>query len=231
MKRITELSRGNLYNTIQTHPLSLSERDVVQALDRSRIDPRLMEVITEFLRDFWWLQNPALLNKSSKKAKYPFMITAAVSVILDYCKMSETNRNSFLKWVQLALRGIKDPPPQLLYIGVLPVGSKLIQRELEEALPSLFKHGLIAKDLPFNKGIPGELKSATHLPKNRVDDVDLLKLKYAQMIKELKLKRGLSNSEIIKKTGINRVFLSRILNNKLENISVEYLSEKARKIA
>lgn len=211
------------------NPLSLSERDVAQALDKSRFDPRLMEIMTEFIRDYWWALGPSQLNKLVKKSKSPFVIKGITSVILDLCQMHPQERLQFADWVYYSTRGIKDPNPQLLYIGVIPFGQSLL-RETKEALPSFLKHNLITKDLPFNKGKPGTLKTSANFPKNRLDEIDLLKLKYCKKIKNIKIEKKLSNDEICNLTGINRVFLSKILNNKLTGISVEYLKEKSSRL-
>lgn len=228
MNKITSLSRGNLYNFLQQQPLSVSERDLVQALDFGRMDPRLMEITTEFIRDFWWNLNPSLVNKFAKSAKYPFMIKAPTSVIIDYCEANKIDKIQFINWVKIATIAIKDPMPQLLYIGVLPVGSSMIADELKMCISSFRKHGLISKDLPFNKGIPGTLKSRANLPHN-LDDIDLFKISLVNKIKSLK-DLGLSNAEIIDRTKINRVFLSKILNNKFKDISLEYLREKTKSL-
>lgn len=226
MKTIVSEARGTVYYNIQMQPLSLSEREVAQAFDQSRFDPRLMEIMTEFIRDFWWAIDPIETNKACKKAQSPFMLKAATSIILDHCEMSKEDRHLFSDWLSLAIRGLKDPAPQLLYVGVIPVASSLIQEEIKRALPSLFKHNLIAKDLPFNKGKPGSLKTERNPAKNKVDEIDLLKLKLAGRLKQIKTQHQLSNEDVIRRTGINRVFLSKILNHKLENISVEYLKNK-----
>ena len=81
--------------------------------------------------------------------------------------------------------------------------------------------------MPFNKGQVGALRTSENLPKNRLDEIDLLKLKYCKKIKNIKVANKLSNDEICNLTGINRVFLSKILNNKTSGISVEYLKEKS----
>ena len=80
--------------------------------------------------------------------------------------------------------------------------------------------------MPFNKGKSGTLKTFENFPKNRLDEIDLLKLKYRKKIKNIKVVNKLSNNEICNQIGINRVFLSKILNNKTSGISVKYLKEK-----
>ncbi|MGZ3806412.1 MAG: XRE family transcriptional regulator [Pseudobdellovibrionaceae bacterium] len=217
-----------VYYSIQHHPLALSEKEVLRFLEQARFDPRLMEIMTEYLRDFWWTLSPEELNNSARKMKSPFILKVLTSVILDKCSMTKEERSDFGQWVWQATRGIKDPPPQFLYIGQFPVASKTAYLQIEEALPSFFKHNLIAKDLPFNKGIPGSLKTEKNPPANRVDELDLLKFQLGKKIKRIKAERKLSNQEMSKLTGINTVFLSKILNNKLQNISVEYLRDHLR---
>jgi hypothetical protein len=220
--------RDAIYFKIQHQPLELSEKDVAKALEQARFDPRLMEIMTEHLRDFWWALDPEDLNTACRKMKSPFVIKALTSLILEVCTMTREERAPFSQWVWLSTRGIKDPPPQFLFIGLTPVGSKTAFNQLAEALPSFFKHQLIAKDLPFNKGNPGSLKTEKTPPANRLDELDLLKFKLGKEIKKIKSDRALSNHEMTKLTGINTVFLSRILNNKLQNISVEYLRDHLR---
>lgn len=226
MNSFLDLPRGDVYYNIQMRPLGLSERDVARALDKARFDPRLMEIMTEFIRDFWWVLDPLQLNKALKKSKSPFVIKGVTSVIMDFSQMSKESRQEFIDWVYFCTRGIKDPNPQLLFVGVIPFG-KSIFRETEEALLSFLKHNLITKDLPFNKGNPGTLKTSADFSENRLSEIELLKLKYSQKIKNIKIEKKLSNEEICNRTGINRVFLSKILNNKLAGISVEYLKEKS----
>lgn len=220
--------KGDLYFQVQNKPLTISEKDLADLLDQSRMDPRLMEITTEFVRDFWWIMDSDILNKACKKSRNPFMIKAIIACLFDHCEIETEDRMQFSAWTQRAAAGIKDPNPQFLYIGVFPLFSKSAEKELTESLICFKRHGLLAKDLPFNKGRPGRVKSEKNPPQNKVDEIDLLKLKYVRKIKSLKKDRNLSNAEIVSKTGINRVFLSRILNNKIENISLEYLGEHSR---
>lgn len=229
MKSTVQLSNQDLIYKIQMKPLAVSEKELAHSLDRARFDPRLFEVVTEFIRDFWWNLNPTFLNKACRKSGFPFMVKASINPILEYCQMKGEDKKNFSNWVIEASKGLKLPPPQLLYIGLHPVGSSIIQEELKQALPCFKKLNLISKDLPFNKSIPGDLKSEHHPAPNRTTEVELLKAKLARKIKALKL-QGLSNEEIINSTGINRVFLSKILNNKLERITAEYLQEHTHSI-
>ena len=223
MNSMSELSRGDIYHTVQIRPLTLSERDVAQLLEKSRFDPRLMEVMTEFIRDFWWNLSPVQLNKECKNQRSPFILKGITSVILDECEATADIRLEFSKWMVLATRGIADARPQLLYVGLFPIGSRRMNLEIKAAVPGFRRHGLFSKDLPFNKEIPKSIRSFSVPPENKVGEIDRLKLKLVREIKDIKTKKQLSNDQLSKLSGINRVYLSKLLNNKINSISVEYL--------
>jgi len=207
---------GNLLFQIQTHPFSLSEKDVAAYLSAARSDPRLMEVMTEHIRDYWWIHHPVLLNRYCKKSEFPFVLRAVIAVIRNHCAAAKQVYFDFQNWAELAARGIKKPPSQLLYFNIYSIGSRSLRREVKERLPVFFEQGLICKDLPFNKQNPKELG---HRPKLTLENHDLIKLIAAQKLKRLKLE-GLSNQDILKQYNINRVYLSNLLNNKFEKISL-----------
>jgi len=218
-------TRGNVYYKIQNQPLSLSEREIVFSFDQARLDPRLMEVLVEFIRDYWWSMDSARFNSAVKNARFPFMAKAAAICVWNFCEASESAKNDFRSWMQISLRGIKNPNPQLLYIGLYRVGSKTMMREVQEAIPCLFKMGLIAKDLPFNKSVPGTIKEQSTMS-DTVSDVEMMKSKLCAEIKKIKAECNLKNADIQRLSGFNRSFLSKTLNNKFENISAEYLNSR-----
>lgn len=211
------------YFLIQESPLSISEKSLAIFIEASRFDPRLMEVVSEFIRDFWWNINPENLNKACKKQKSPYVLRGILSAIWDHCDSDLVTRKDFSQWAKSATRSIDKASPQLVYIGLYPISSKMMTQVCENPEPSFFKHGLILGDLPFNKGIPGTIKSKTNLPLNKVSSLDLIKIEMANKVKKLKAEKRMSNSDLCKKTGINRVYMSKILNNDIKDISAEYI--------
>ncbi|MEK2647435.1 hypothetical protein [Bdellovibrio sp. BCCA] len=217
-------SKAETYSFIQNSPFSIGESDLVAYLDESRLDPRLMEVCVEFIRDFWYILDPKLLNRKAKASQFPFMIKAAAILVLSYCgPESGQAAVQFTRWMKEAITGIKDPAPQFLYVGVIPIGSKMATRTLHEAIPELLNHNLVEAHLPFNKGIPKDIKDEAWA-RSRFG-IEALKAHYASQVKSLKVNH--SNSSIEKITGANRMFVSKILNNKLNGISLEYLMKAA----
>jgi hypothetical protein len=45
---------GRIYRLVQGAPLSLSARQFAILVGKCRHDPRLCEVLTEHIRDYWW---------------------------------------------------------------------------------------------------------------------------------------------------------------------------------
>ncbi len=218
---------GNLYHSVQMLPLSVSERDLVSCLCRSRLDPRLLEVLTEHVRDFWWTKDPEILNRAAKRSAHPFMIKVAVNFVCQLCENDEATAQDFHQWMVQALRGIANPAPQFLFVGVVPLFSKSAQIEIDNCQPILKKLNLVSSVIPFNKQMPGRIKPRGFADR-RIGNTDELKLKYVSLLKDYKAQNLLSNAEMINRSGINRVFLSRLLNNKFEKISVEYLESKVK---
>lgn len=224
------LPKEHLYLQLQINPLTISEKELAQILQRTRLDPRLMEITTEYIRDFWWTLDPQLLNKHIKKTRDPFTLIVATNLIHDHCSASDENKKSFLQWKLTATRGIALPAPQLYYIAQYPVASKMTWQDLEETLDGFKRANTFSKDLPFNKSKPGILKGPQGPWSHHVDPIFLVKLSAIKKIKTAKNQKKLSNSQLEDLTGINRVFLSKILNNKVENVSAEYLQEKTKNL-
>jgi predicted XRE-type DNA-binding protein len=227
-----DANNSSIYYKVQNQALHIGEKDLARIFDRARFDPRLMEVATEFIRDFWWNINPTLLNRTLKNAKFPFAVKPAIAAILQ--NSAFPNKETyllFLTWYEAVVAGIKNPRPQLFYIGLNKIGSKSMRWEEEEAIPCFTNYNLIAKDIPFNKGRPGVVKNREQLLNQKFDEKKSVKSELALKIKSYKESNRLKNSELAEQLGINRTFISKILNNDLEHITVDYLMEKAAAIA
>lgn len=219
---------SSIYYLIQNQPLQVGERDLARIFDMARFDPRLMEVATEFVRDYWWNLNAAALNRSLKNAKYPYAIKPATAAVLRNSIFSDKKtRSEFVDWFEVVVGAIKNPLPQLFYIALNPIGSKSMRREESEAISCFTDFNLLAKDIPFNKGKPGIVKSRDFVSERSTDAKGLLKCELANKIKHYKQYNNLKNDEVSKNLGINRVFLSKILNNRLDGVTLDYLMEKA----
>lgn len=219
----------SIYHAVQTRPLEVSERDLAKIFDQVRFDARLMEVATEFIRDYWWNINPSEFNRRLKLSKNPFAVKPAIYAVLKCCSFpSEDTKLKFMKWYEVVAQGIKDPSPQLFYFNIYPIGSKSLNAEVDEAIECFSKFNLFAKDLPFNKAIPKTVRTKEMLLGIRLNLLDLEKNECAVNIKNLKWIKHLTNEQMSQDLEINRDFLSRILNNNLNGITLDYLIKKEK---
>ena len=217
--------KKEIYEYIQHSPLSTSEKELSQICDRSRFDARLFEITTEYVRDFWWSLDAEYLNQNCKKSKSPFVIKCILSCIFEYCKYDDLTKSEFTSWMILATRGIADPSPQLFLVAGYQIASPKEQEQVTNGLQCFRRHNIFYADLPFNKSKPGTLKSIRDYDKNKINEIDFIKIKAILKIK--KLSHTYKNTELIEKIGINRLFLSKVLNNKTDQISAEYLMKVA----
>lgn len=224
-----KINDGSIYFRIQNNPLEIGEKETASLFDECRLDPRLMEVMTEFIRDFWWNLNPSILNAALKRNRTQGAIKPSLLAIFKNCLFpNDETKKEFTHWYERVNVGLRTPKsPQLFYIGLNKIGSRSMNREVEEALPYFKKYNFFAKDPPFNKGIPGTVKiKSTLLKDERIDPYLSTKNDLAHQIKLLKSSLHLKNTEIIEALGINRMFLSKILKNDLTGISADYLLKK-----
>lgn len=186
------------------------------------MDARLYEVMTEFVRDFWWALEPQILNKELKKQQNGFLIKTIIASIFDYCEIEDAIRDEFSKWATFASRGVKDlATPELLYQDI-KIGGKYEKRVIENTLPSFKRHNLYFSDIPFNKELPRSVRSRSCW-NTRFNIIDFLKLDAVLKIKKDSL--SLKNIEIEKKYKTNRVFVSRILNNTYDGIKIDFFEK------
>jgi len=217
----------SLYHKVQMRPLEISEKDLARIFEQVRFDPRLMEVATEFIRDFWWSINPLIFNKCLKNNKSPYTVKPALFAIIRNCRFSSDEvKLEFIRWYEKVAAGIKDPNSQLFYIGLYKIGSKSMDREVNESIECFSHFNLFSKDLPFNKGKPGVVKTKEVLLGSRLGSLALEKNVHAMNIKKIKQQKHLTNDEMIVDLKINRHFLSKILNNNLDGITLDYLIKK-----
>ena len=153
------------------------------------------------------------------------MVKCIVNAILTYCKIDLSIKNEFDIWFELVCRGIPKPAPQTLIIGGYKINGVDHKKQIKLNLDCFRKNNIFYADIPFNKGFGKNLKSRLNPPTTQVNQVDLLKQDAVLRIKEMS--HQLSNADIIKKLSINRVFLSKILNSKIDGISTDYLLQLA----
>lgn len=216
---------GELYARFYSAPLTFSEKEIAGLIETSRQDPRLAEVITEHLRDFWWKYDPEILNKRLKKTKWPNAICVMLSQIHELSDSEEDTRRSFADWSGQTRRGLKRPRGnQLFFYSSFIPGSKTMQREVVESKDCYVRNGYFGRDILFNKQNPKSIG----VPKTSsiISEKDLAKLEVRRKILELKKSKRWKNKDIAMAAGTDNTTVSNIISGKLDKVSLDYMYDK-----
>ncbi len=200
-------------------PLNISEKFFAEKLTESRRDPRLLEIMTEFMRDYWFVLEPTLLNKLIKKQTDQGVFKAIIHCIIKNCEISDNLRTIFFEWVLIALRGVKIPKTtEILLIEDISPGDVYSKRIIKNSIAEFLENGYYFNVLPFNKGQAKSVKSL---------DTSAIMLKKSDRIKiqaALALKKKLlvqTKSDISKRVGSNHYTLYKIANHKWVGIKID----------
>lgn len=213
---------SDLYFKFQQTPLSISESLVGKIISLTRTDPRLLEVITEFIRDYWFVLEPHVLNHFIKKTPDQAVLKAMIATIFTYCKMEVSVKIEFTEWSKIVLAGIAIPSKKSLFYNSdeIKVGGGIAKRIVSHSIPTFTENGYYFSDLPFNKGIPKSVKSLND-NSSKISSIEKLKIQSVLKIKEKTLK--LTNLEVSDLAHTNTTTVSKILNNKFDTIKLETL--------
>lgn len=222
--RLPNEIRYRLYRELVLKPLDFTEKDIALFSQNARFDPRFAEVLTTHLRDYWWKYDPSLLNKKLKAQPWPASLRPLLNQILLRCEFPTSElRAQYSDWLILASRGIAPVKPQLYFESTLPPRSRSLDREVFESLPEFSSVGFYAKDLMFNKGLPGTVKAPPTTPKPPLRTEDFIKLNLFLSLRPLLSKKTLA--ELSKATGFDQTTLSEVRQGKLDQLSLRTLSE------
>lgn len=189
IKNIPLERRRELYQEIPRNALLFSEKDLRHFILNSRIDPRLAEVTTEHIRDYWWKYDPCLLNSLLRKSCWPQSVLPMLFQIEAFCQADESTRQMFLEWSKKVRSSIPKAAPQLYFIDGLKPRSKTQDRDVLESLAEFRRAGYFSREVLFNKGLPKKIKKREDhdLPKSVTEKLRVFDL-LGENIKNKKIK-------------------------------------------
>jgi hypothetical protein len=154
---LTREEQIDCYNLLQHKKDDVLERDLARISQLCRFDPRLAEILTEFLRDNWFRFNPKKINRDLKKYLYPSAIGPSIEQIVEMCESEEDVKAEFSVWSSLLMKGIKPEMDQLYFINIFsPFGKHRIIEALESQ-KSFRRWGYYSTAVMFNKQNPKKL--------------------------------------------------------------------------
>lgn len=204
------------YERIIIKKLSLDESFLAKQLNFVRKEPRLAEVVVEHLRDFWWKYDAnKLVNKTSLENRR--ILKLFVDMINEYC--SGVDNEDFIAWKNIILNSKSKVFKRKIYFFLLD--SNFIKKDQKNNSYKIYeKYGFYCHELLFNKGIPKKILTRDS---SFLKETDKMKIEVVARIVEIKESKNLSNLFIAKAIGKDETILGKIINSKVDGISLEYL--------
>lgn len=213
---------AEVYTTLNVSPLAVDEIFLAFAVEHSRLDPRLAEITTEHIRDFWWKYNPNVLAKKLLNTAWPAAVLPMLLLIENRCKTSKSNLQRFKKWSGVVRKQVdKESSPQTYFIPLSMAEVRMRRDEHKKTLPEFFENGYLCRTLLFNKDNPKELSSASN---NRLSLLNREKLKAAKHLS--KLLGDLNTIAAAQKLDTDKTTISKIRRLMVSDISLDFLYTK-----
>jgi hypothetical protein len=155
---ITNITKA--YNNFYSNK-KISETNIILYSEWSRFDPRLGEILVEYLKKNWSSLNPILLRDINTSSPWP----QALAVILEHVIHLEILQPKLFKFFKaLVLEGIEPIKYQAFTIGVFKPGGKEIKSSAINPHPFFEKWGFYEANPFFSK--ISDVKSTTLLDKD-----------------------------------------------------------------
>lgn len=180
MKGLTKIPNQKkllqVYRTLQFSPHSVGITNLVLWSQWSRLDPRLGEILIEYIARFWQKHNPVTLNQQLKKQVWPAVFGVLLEQVPFYYSQNLKNKNwnkkLFLHWSKCAMTDIFPAKNEQFFIGLYKAGGKLAKEECFYSIKPYRQWGYFSKDLLINKAqTPGKTLISTHQRKTIIDEL------------------------------------------------------------
>lgn len=123
------------------------EELIALACDMSRFDPRLVDILVDFLSRHWGDVDPAKLRRSYKDMQMPQTVAVIGEFLLQAVK--DEDAHFFVSYLSMGL----DPAPvQFYFRNLYSIGGRLAQRAAEEGIHEYKKWGFLACERPMSIG-------------------------------------------------------------------------------
>lgn len=156
LKSIPSLRQmAKAYETLQSRQegLCLSYRKLSLYAQWSRLDPRLGELVINYISQCWRKLHPIELNNCLQKEVWPAVFGVLLEHISFYYEQKKKKKelSLFCKWSECVLYDIQPAKGELFFINLYLPGSRLMYEEALYSLNVYKKWGYLAGDLMFNK--------------------------------------------------------------------------------
>lgn len=155
----------NDYLKLKNEPQKVSLEELSFFIGELHNNPRLTEVICEFLRDNWLNYNPSKLNILILNKNYSNRLLVVVDQIMRLCKSDDETLTKFKKWASELTKNIKMPNQKEFFFSdkaFSDLSSEIIEFLKEDiksnSTDSFLKFNFYGKDEFFNKSVYKDIK-------------------------------------------------------------------------
>lgn len=139
------------YKALQAFPHSVCVKDLVLWSQWARLDPRLGEILIEYISKFWQKQNPVEINQRLKQQAWPAAFGVLLEQVPFYYSQHLKNKKLFLYWSKCVMTDIPRAKGEQFFIGIYKAGGKLVKEECFYSIKPYRQWGYFSKDLLINK--------------------------------------------------------------------------------
>lgn len=132
----------------------VSDSKLVLYSQWTRLDPRLGELIVQYIAGFWKEVHPVCLNSCIQNQVWPAVFGVLLDHVPFYYKKKKIKNQElvlFRKWADCVMAGIQPVSGELFFIDIYSTGSKLMYEEAFYSGQIYRKWGYFGKDLMINK--------------------------------------------------------------------------------
>lgn len=138
------------YSAAQSSPESVASNDFALWSQWARFDPRLGEILTEFIARNWMRFSPQDLNRALLVQPWP----ESGALLLEHAKLSseiENDRELFLNWVQCATSGIEPAQGEQYFIGTRKFAGEVARDDVIFSITPYLRWGYFGRDVLLHR--------------------------------------------------------------------------------
>lgn len=138
------------YNQLQSPGNSISSFDLALWSQWTRLDPRLAEILVDWMERNWRTLPPALLHEALLRQPWPQVF----GVLLEHTAVRLKNsqvRKQFHLWYQCTMLDVEPSSGGQFYIGLRKFSGQEMRKDSELSLRAYLKWGYLGRDLIQNK--------------------------------------------------------------------------------
>jgi hypothetical protein len=216
---LSQTDLAELYSQFNHDPLSVDEACLAFAIEQSRLDPRLAEIVCEFIREYWWKVDAAFFNKKLRKTAWPGAVLPMLEEIRQRCRGSGEERKEFFQWQKKVGDGIQNRSSQMYFIQPWLPESRRLEKNIEENQPWFQKFNFISNGTFFNKDRPKSLS----MGKLRLSEKEKLKIEVACFLRQQLKKIDVDVVRAAEILGTDKTTVSQINRLMVKKLSLDFL--------